>query len=264
MQRFAESIEDSVRGRDRKNEGVVTLRAPDGMAGFWIAPQLASFIDENPKIQLTLDCGGITAEMQVEPDLIVTAAEDDAQKGDVLIPFATLHYLFLAAPSYLERHGNPASIASAVSDHSALRHIGQVNQRESWGPRARAIEELVQANLLTNSSAVIVAATLGGAGICAAPSWLCHIYPSLQIVGPEVSIPIRLWLATRYHAVGSARVQRVALWLQALFDTKLNPWFRDEFIPPRRFAAELEAIDGRLAHAAEPQAHAPAPRRRRR
>ena len=264
MQRFAEAIEGAVRGRDQRNEGKITLCAPDGLAGHWIAPRLASFLSENPKVQVTLDCGALTKEMSDEPDLLITANDADALVGDVITPLATLHYLFVAAPAYLERFGVPQSLASAASEHRTIRHIGQTNQRESWGARARALEELTQPTILTNSSTAVLQAALAGAGICAAPSLFCHLHPELQIVGEETSIPIRLWLVTRRAAVESKRVQRFVQWLQPLFDTKLNPWFRDEFVPPRRFAAELAAIESRLASdpAARPKPRGPEPRLR--
>ena len=264
MQRFADSIENSVRGRDHRNEGVVTVRAPDGLAGHWIAPRLASFLNENPKVRVTLDCGALTKEMSGEPDLVITADEGDAKVGDVITPLATLHYLFVAAPAYLEKFGTPQSLASAATDHRTLRHIGQTQQRDAWGAQARALEELATPNLVSNSTTAVLAAAMSGAGICAAPSMFCHLYPGLEIVGPEVSIPIRLWLVTRRETIDSTRVQRLAHWLRTLFDTKVNPWFREEFVAPRDFRAELQAIASRLASpAATPSARGRKTQRRR-
>lgn len=262
MQRFADSIEDSVRGRDNKNAGMVTLRAPDGLSGYWIAPRLASFLDQNPNVQVTLDCGALSQEMTGEPDLLITASEADAAVGDVTTPLATLHYLFVAAPAYLEKFGAPQSLASAATEHRIIHNVILANQREAWGARARALEELATPNVVTNSSTVVIAATVSGAGICVAPSVICHLQPELRVLGPEVGIPIRLWLVTRRQALDSARVQRFAQWLQPLFDTKLNPWFRDEYVPPSSFKEELEAIGSRLAPKPAPQ-QKPPPRRKR-
>ena len=103
----------------------------------------------------------------------------------------------------------------------------------------RALETLASISLVTNSSTAIIGAVLGGAGICTAPTMLCHLEPSLKVVSEDFSVPIKLWLVTRREARLSARVERVAAWLHAAFDTKLYPWFRDEFIPPSRFEAEL-------------------------
>jgi DNA-binding transcriptional LysR family regulator len=254
MRRFAEAIEDSVRERDRKDEGMVTVRTPDGLGGHWIAPRLGAFLERNPKIQITLDCGTLTADMGADPDLLVAVDKADARIGDVVTPLATLHYVFVAAPSYLERHGVPRSLAAMVGEHRGLRHIGQVHQRETWGSEATALETLASISLHTNSSTAIIGAVLGGAGICTAPTMLCHLEPSLRVISEDFSVPIQLWLVTRREARLSARVERVAEWLHASFDTKLFPWFRSEFIPPSRFEAELAAASDRLAPAEQPEA----------
>jgi hypothetical protein len=103
---------------------------------------------------------------------------------------------------------------------------------------------------------------LGGAGICTAPSLYCHLYPELRIVGPETPFPIQIWSVVHKAAQNAARVERVSRWLKSIFDTKQNPWFRDEYVPPAKFAEELAALERRLAPGA--LAAEPKPVRRRR
>lgn len=260
MLRFAEAIEDDVRGRDRKNAGMVALRAPEGLTCDWIAPRLSAFLDEHPDVQVTLDCDAMSNEMTGEPDLLITANEADASPGDIIVPLAMVHYLYVAAPKYLETFGAPRTLAS--TEHRIIRGTGQPNRRGVGDARARAFEDLATPAVVTNSSAAVLAATINGAGICTAPSLMCHLYPDLQVLGPEGGVPVRLWLVTRRQALESARVQRFAQWLKPLFDTKLNPWFRDEFIPPSRFDEELAAIESRLAPKAAQQEEPPQRRRR--
>ncbi len=249
MQRFADAIEQSVRGRDRKEEGAVTIAVPDGLAAYWIAPRLPQFLNENPKIQVTLDCGSLAKDLDIEPDISITAEKTQARVGDTISPLAMLHYLFLASPRYLETYGTPNSVASAAGDHRTLRHVAQTYQRETWGRRASAIEALASFSVVSNSSSAIMTALLAGAGIATAPSYFCHLYPELAIVGQESAIPIQLWMVNHQEAQAAARVQRVTRWLRGIFDTKTNPWFRDEYVSPIRFSEELAAIKSRLAPA---------------
>lgn len=247
MQRFADSIEDVVRARDRRDEGMVVLRVPDGLGGYWIAPRLPSFLNENPKIQITLDCGTLTADMEVSHDILITADKTEANLGDVITPLATLHYVLVAAPEYLETYGTPTSLGHAASDHRSLKHIAQTYQRETWSPKATAVEALASFSVISNSSSAIMSAVVAGAGICTAPSLFCHLFPKLQIVGAPTSFPIQLWTVVRREALASGRVQRVLRWLVAQFDTKTNPWFRDEFVSPHLFDQELQKLHHRLA-----------------
>jgi DNA-binding transcriptional LysR family regulator len=261
MQRFANAMEASVRSRDRKDEGMVVIRSPDGIANHWIAPKLPAFLSAHPKIQVTLDCGTLTADMEMKPDITITADKTDAVIGDHIDALAVFHYVILASPAYLETYGAPQSLASAAGDHRTLKHIAQKHQREAWGPKGAAIEALASFSVVSNSSSAIIAAVLGGAGICTAPSLYCHLYPELRIVGPETAFPIQLWAVVHKAAQNAARVERVSRWLHSIFDTKQNPWFRDEFVPPSKFAEALEALERRLAP--DTLSSAPRPARRR-
>lgn len=264
MQRFATSIENTARSRDLRDEGQVTIAVPDGLASYWLAPRIGDFLNANPRIQLAMECGLWAREpLRAAPDVTITPSLDTAEAGDTTEELCSVHYLFVAAPKYIETYGVPTSLASAAGDHRTLKHVAQKFQRDNWDERAKAIEALSSFSLETNSSAVMVSALTSGAGIGTMPSYLLHLYPEMKVIGPMQSIPIKLWLVTHQAAKESARVKRVAEWLRSLFDTKINPWFRQEFVPPERFEAELAAVTKRRASAAKPAATDEGPPSRR-
>jgi DNA-binding transcriptional LysR family regulator len=242
MQRHADDIERSVRARDRREEGLVTIAAPDGIGSLWIAPRVGEFVARNPRIQLSLDCriGPTPPDADRRPDVSIVLDKTHAEIGDDASALATMHYVFMASPRYLETYGTPKSIAAAAGDHRALRQTGQVSQRETWGARANAVEALASFAFETNSSQALVASLQAGAGIAVAPTYLKTIAPELVVVGAEPAVPIKLWLVIHRESRQAARVARVAEWLKAMFDPRQNPWFRDEFVAPEEFAAALE------------------------
>ncbi|MEZ5996412.1 MAG: LysR family transcriptional regulator [Hyphomonadaceae bacterium] len=240
MQHFADDIERSVRGRDRREEGIVTISAPDGVGSLWIAPRIGEFLARNPKIEISLDCqiGPVPPDPENRPDITVALDQSFADVGDDASDLATLHYLFAAAPSYLETYGTPRSIASAAGDHRTLKQTGQVSQRQTWSKRAGAIETLASFSFETNSSAALVAALRGGAGVATMPSYIFTQAPELVVIGGEQSVPIRLWLIIHRESRNATRVLRAAEWLKSIFDGRANPWFREEFISPQEFLAQ--------------------------
>jgi DNA-binding transcriptional LysR family regulator len=257
MQRFADAIEGAARGRDQREEGVVAIAAPDGLAALWLAPRIADFLNANPRIQFSVDCGLWAREpLAAAPDLTITPDISTAQIGDATELLCTLHYLFVAAPKYIETYGAPSSLAAAAGDHRTLKQVAQTFQRNNWGKRAEAVETLSSFSVESNSSALVMNAILTGAGIGTVPSYCFQDYPDLVVVGPLASVSVKLWLVTHDTARHSARVKRVAGWLRTIFDTKTNPWFREEFVPPSQFAAELEATAKRRAPSAAAKAQA--------
>jgi DNA-binding transcriptional LysR family regulator len=254
MQRFADSIEASARKRDLKDEGMVTIAVPDGLATYWIAPRLAEFLDENPRIHVTLDCGLWPRHSPVDqPDLTIAVDKTTARLGDTWQPLGVLHYIFAVGAPYVEKFGLPKSMASAAGDHRALKHFAQTHQRETWSRRATAIETLASFSLETNSSAVMLEALRAGAGIATVPSFVCHLFPELTLVGQEKSSPIQLWLVCHQETQSAARVQRVKEWIESIFDRRRNPWFRDEFIHPDEFRAPPQTEQVAAQTAVAPQ-----------
>lgn len=240
MQRFADDIERSVRARDRKEEGLVTISAPDGIGTLWLAPRVADFLARNPKIQIALDCqiGPATRDGE-PPDITLAVDKSVAQIGDDASALASMHYVLAAAPSYLETYGTPKSIASAAGDHRTLKQSGQISQRATWHKHSSAVDALAGYEFESNSSAAVVLALRAGAGICAVPTYLFTLVPELVTIGQERNQPIKLWLVIHEQSRNAARVAKVAEWLRSIFDTKSNPWFREEFVGPEEFGTEL-------------------------
>ena len=50
MERAAEDIEAEIANADKREEGLVGIAAPDGMAGYFLAPAFANFFHAWPKI----------------------------------------------------------------------------------------------------------------------------------------------------------------------------------------------------------------------
>ncbi len=243
MKHFADEIERSVRSKDQRLEGRVTIGASDGIGSLWIAPRIDQFLSRNPNIQIALDLQvGPARDPANQADIVIALSAGDPQIGDDASELATMHYVAMASPRYIETYGMPKSFASAAGDHRTLRHTGQISQRDTWSPRAVAAETLANVSFETTSSAAFMSALIGGGGIGPAPTYVLTTSPELVIVGNEPSVPIKLWLIVRKEVRSSARVKRVAEWLKSIFDNRTNPWFRNEYVAPSDFAAVTSAL----------------------
>jgi len=234
MQRSADAVARLVQGRDSKQEGRVTVAAPDGVSAFWVAPQLAEFLRVNPNVRIGLDCGFWAMDPLTDPpDLAIVVDRDERKLDFVFTPLAVLHYCIFVSPEYLNTYGMPQSLAD-VANHRILHHTALSHQKQNWDERASALQALSNPSLETNSSASMILALKDGAGIGAAPSGALTIAPDLVMLGPPMS-KIQLWLCHHRDALKVARVKLVADWLKDIFDPRQFPWFRDEFVHPDEF-----------------------------
>jgi DNA-binding transcriptional LysR family regulator len=239
MARFGGAIVRDVAGRDRVDQGRVRLAVPDGMASFIMMPRLAEFQRMNPQIDLSVDCGlwpenAFSGEVDLTLDFAATGPSDV-----ISTPLATLHYVLCASRDYLNTYGAPKTLAE-VADHRLVRHTSYKEQRETWSPKAQAVTDLAGRHLVTNSSAAMIMAVRGGAGIASLPTATYLFDPNLVVLDFDpVAHPV-LWLRHRPAAARQGRVKRVIEWVQRVFDPANQPWFRTEFIHPREFERFIE------------------------
>ncbi len=234
MARYGGSIVREVAGHDNSQAGRVRLVAPDGIAGFVLAPRLAKLQMTNPQVQLTIDCGlWIGSMLEAEPDLYLEMT--DAYSPDLIsIPIATMHYAAFASREYLDLYGTPKTIGELTA-HRTVRHTSHREQRSTWTPKAAAIGQLAENHFISNSSAATFQAVRAGAGIASLPTFVATFAPEL------VMLDLGPWghplLFLRYHSgvENQRRVKLVKDWLMDVFDPTDQPWFREEFVHPRDF-----------------------------
>ncbi|HEX4182653.1 MAG TPA: LysR family transcriptional regulator [Caulobacteraceae bacterium] len=246
MERTAEQLEHELADCETIAEGPVTVAAPDGIGGLFLAPFMSEFLRANPKIDLLIDCG-LWPDRPLAGEVDLTLTFSEPRHSDVVAtPLAHFHYGLFASPEHLDLYGTPKTVAEAIT-HPFVHHMAQNHQREVWTPRHAAFQDLAQKRIQTNSSAVSFTAVRDGAGIGAMPTAILSIEPSLVMLELTPLPPVKLWLAHHREGARSARIRCVIDWLRELFDPRTKPWYREEFVHPRDFAAALNVGPGREA-----------------
>jgi DNA-binding transcriptional LysR family regulator len=254
MERSAQAIERLALSRDKRDEGRVRIAAPDGLAAFLLAPRLPEFQRENPKIAISLDAG-LWPQDEVRSEVDISLQFDENRHNEnVATRLATYHYCLFASPDYVRLYGRPRTLAE-VADHRVIDMTAHTRQPETWHPKAAALQKLWNSQIETNSSAVVMVAVRGGAGIAALPTVALTVAPELVMIGDTPLAKLTLWLVHHADAAKTERLRRVIAWLNQVFDNRENPWYREEFVPPSEFLHQIEANESRP----ERRSAAPAP-----
>lgn len=234
MERAAASLEIELAGHDKAGSGVVKISAPDGIGGAFMTPHITEFLRANPDIDLVLDCGlWVDRPLDGEVDVALTFTKP-TQDEVVARPLAYFHYGLFAARSHLDLYGMPKNVQETLS-HPYVHHVGQVHQRDE---KSAAFQMMTRQRLVTNSSAVSFNAVREGAGVHGLPTAILALDPTLVMLEHLINSPVTLWLVQRREMMRSARVKKVVAWLEEVFDQTL-PWYREEYVPPSEFQAEL-------------------------
>lgn len=233
MQNEAAAIERRVRMRDGRAEGRVRVAAPDGLAGAFLGPHLERFYAANAGIALTLDAGVWPGDPLPEEVDVSLQYEPREQDGFVAEIVGYAHYAPFASKRFVQANGMPGSLGE-IAKLPRLHHVAHTRQRETWDPA------LLQAHgrpiLETNSSFALDAAVRAGLGFCFAPTWWVRGMTDLVMLTEKPLASLKIWLVYHEEIARIERVRRAIGWLKLIFDAADNPWFRDPFVHPDRFA----------------------------
>lgn len=234
MERSAAAVERLVADSDKRDEGRVVLGAPDGLATYFLMPELAQFFREHPDISLGIDCG-LWSDSHVGNHIDVSLQFDEVVNPDtVSVPIAHYHYCLYSSQAYLDLYGVPTTLQS-VAERRYLHHVAQTRQRRNWSVKSSAFQGLANEALATNSSSAIIEAVRHGAGIAALPTAVAAFAPELVMLDLPPLARLELRMCVHRDVVGATRIRCVTEWLRRVFDQKTKPWFRAEFVHPSEF-----------------------------
>lgn len=235
MERSAAAVERLVAGEDKKDEGRVIIAAPDGLATYFLMPELARFFREHPDISVGVDCG-LWTDNEVGSSVDVSLQFDEVSNQDVVTtPLGYYHYCLYSSQSYLDLYGTPTSLAG-VADRRYIHHVAYTRQPDNWAIKLGALQGLASVGMASNSSSAIIEAVRKGAGIALLPTAVSSFAPELVMLDLPPLARLELRMCVHRDLAGAARIRRVTSWLKEVFDRKTKPWFRAEFVHPSEFA----------------------------
>lgn len=233
--RIEDTIIDAQRcvlGSDKRIEGPVRLSLPDGLATFWLAPQLGRLQEAYPAVSVEFQCSMQPADvLNMESDLCILFHKPEAPDL-VATRLGCLHFVPWASPDYLERFGT-ASTTEELLDHRLLDHEAYHNHEQEFGPWLKLVRTAKRHRYWTNSSASLLSAVQNGVGIAVLPTYLCEGFPNLAPLDLGPRIRLSFFLAYHPNVKGAARLRVVIDWIKSLFDQQTWLWFRDEYHPPK-------------------------------
>ena len=148
--------------------GVLKLSAPSDLGRNVLLPWLDAFQDQHPEVDLRLQLADRTANVYSEPVDAAFRYGQPPDSGLVALPLAPANRRVLcAAPSYLARHGAPAT-PHALSAHQCLCFMlgDDINDRWRFSqPGAPAISVRVRSSNVANDGDAVRRWAVLGRGI---------------------------------------------------------------------------------------------------
>lgn len=162
--------------------GVLRVLAPPVLATHVLAPMIAGFRQQYPKILLNIEVEAFK-EPPIEDYDITLMPTDEAFDGAVIArKISSTEAILVAAPQYLQRRGTPATPQDLIK-HEVLRLKAQGLRPRLWRlfnteREDEPLDTEVEPGLWINHTDTLLRATLDGAGITSA---------AVDLVAPHLS-----------------------------------------------------------------------------
>lgn len=218
------SITNDLKAETGKIEGTVRVAVTDGLSAFFVAPMLARFSEEYPKVQLHMKNPlNLMNLRDNQTDMMLGFAP--AQAADIAFRrLGHLHFVPIASRGYIEKHGLPTR--SNLEEHLFIQSEFYVAKTGLWDGWNQIVSRGRIAHVCDNSFAygMLVKASQG-IGLLGSYTVLEPAAVPLEL-GVRISVPLHAIALTERL---QARPVRVAFdWLCDIFGSN-NPWFNENF-----------------------------------
>ena len=148
--------------------GPIRLTGPLSFGVQYLAPALAEFMRDHPRIELDVEFDDRTVDLAGGGYDLAVRIGKLADSSLIARRIAPVRKVLVGSPDYLSRHGRP-QLPSDLTEHHALFYAG-----EQWRFRVGGRWETVRLSpiLRTNNGEMLRAAAEAGQGLCALPSFI--------------------------------------------------------------------------------------------
>lgn len=181
---LVEEAEDFVSRRNTKPRGLLKVTAPTSFSRIHIAPYLAEFLSRYPEIELDFQLTDNFVDI-IRDGFDVAIRIGELQDSSLVArKLAPDNRVICATPSYIERHGEPKTLADL--DHHNCLSAGAQDVWRVEGPNGQ--EQLrLKGNIRSNSAEFVRDAMLAGLGLGLRSTW--DIGPEIKSGDLKVVLP---------------------------------------------------------------------------
>ena len=220
-----DELEGSMAPAQASPKGRLRIDVSASIAMLCIIPALPDFHARYPDIQLDIGATDRPVDLTGESVDCVIRGGTITDQSLVARRIGEMVFITCAAPSYLQRHGEPGHPADLEKHHTVVGYFNASSPRAYPFNFSRGNERLeVRGRYITavNESNVYVAAGLAGLGVIMAPTFMVkrHIESGAlrPVLGEWACDPVPLYIAYAPHRHLSNKLRAFVAWVEELFD----------------------------------------------
>ncbi len=144
--------------------GLLRVSSPISFGRIHLVPLVADLVERHPKLDVELRLDDRLVDMTYERIDVAVRIGQPRDSSAVMRKLVDNHRILVAAPSYLERHGEPQSI-SELSQHLCLRYDDRSLAWRLESSKGEVVEFEPRSRLLANSGDAVQDWAIAGHGV---------------------------------------------------------------------------------------------------
>ncbi|RSE81555.1 LysR family transcriptional regulator [Achromobacter denitrificans] len=202
--------------------GTLRVDVPGRVGRLIVAPALPDFLEAYPQIDIALGVTDRTVNLIEEGVDCVLRVGALPDSGLVARPIGMLPLINVASPSYLARHGVPATPAD-LAGHGCVNYASPTTGRPApweWREGGATRSQPLRGRVTVNSAEAYIACCVAGLGLIQIPAY--DVQPQIaagelvEVMPGHRPAPMPMTLLYPQRRPPSRRVQVFADWLEAL------------------------------------------------
>src|ERR1700745_3216737 len=243
MERHAFNIFRRASRSSSDTTGTVRVAGTEGPGNFWILPRLIDFQKTYRKITVDLRCAMEQADVgRLETDIAIQF-EPPSNPDLIVARIGRMHIYPFVSEGYRSLYGVPATLAELKNHRIIKQNPPQLD--DTAYARILGLTSLEGVvGIKTNSSIGVLYAVERAAGVGFLPTASVALGAPLIPVDMGVRHHTDLWITYHKEFRSSKRHKIVVDWLKKIFDPKVYPCFRHEFIHPTHLVPLMQETGG--------------------
>jgi len=228
---------------DVVERGHVSISITEGLGAYWVMPRLVDFQRNYPFVIINLQCAMQSVDvLRLESDMAIQFSVPETPDL-IVVKLGRLHVHPFASDQYLDLFGVPRC-SDDLKNHRIVQQVAPgLDENAIAGFFGIDNIDSVVA-IRTNSSTAHFYAIEKGAGIGVLPTFAVALGAPVIPVDIGHRYHLDIWLTYHPNARKTPRRALTIDWLKKIFDPKIHPWFRDEFIHPSELIGKVPAAAG--------------------
>jgi DNA-binding transcriptional LysR family regulator len=223
MEASAAEVEGHLFGSgDTSMAGVARVAATDGLASYWLVPQLIAFHRAYPAIRVEIATVNSWGELAAEESDIALRYARPISGAAVSRKVGRTHFGLYAAQTYLDAYDTPRTL-SDLARHTLIENVNfRTNAALSAWQQALSG---ARTTLSANSAATVLASVRAGSGIALLPTFFEAHAPDLIMLDIPLRLTSDMWLLSHAKTNKTPRIRALLTYIAERFARDRARWF---------------------------------------